>query len=340
MKIHSNYPLKQLNTFGLEVTAKYFSEFNTITELKELLRAPEYKNEKLLILGGGSNLLFTTEFYDGLVLQNKIKGISIIKEDADSVILQSGAGEVWHELVLYTISRQWGGLENLSLIPGTVGAAPMQNIGAYGVEIKDIFVSLEAYEIATGLIKQFTLKECNFGYRSSVFKHQEKGNYIILSVTFRLQKNPVFQTSYGAITDTLKQMGITQLSVKAISDAVIHIRQSKLPDPKEIGNAGSFFKNPEIPEKDFERLKLTYPSIPSFPTVPGMIKVPAGWLIEQCGWKGKIVGQTGVHKNQALVLVNFGSAKGQEIKALASEVQQSVLQKFGISLEAEVNFIS
>jgi UDP-N-acetylmuramate dehydrogenase len=339
MQIQHNYSLKHLNTFGLEANAKYFTEFNTLEELKQILSSAEYKKEKLLVLGGGSNLLFTSDFFDGLVIQNKIKGIKITHENEETVTIQSGAGEVWHELVLYTISKNWGGLENLSLIPGTVGAAPMQNIGAYGVEIKDVFVTLEAYEIATGSIRHFNLEECNFGYRSSVFKQTEKGKYIILSVSFRLQKKPTFHTSYGAITDTLKQMGIAELSVKAISDAVIHIRQSKLPDPKEIGNAGSFFKNPEIPEADFEKLKSVYPSIPSYPTTAGMIKVPAGWLIEQCGWKGKVVGHTGVHKNQALVLVNYGGAKGEEIKALSKEVQQSVLQKFGIALEAEVNFV-
>lgn len=339
MKIRSNYSLKHLNTFGLEVKAKYFTEFHDVKELKEILSSAEYRNEKLLVLGGGSNLLFTSDFFDGLVIQNKIKGIEILQENSETITVRSGAGEVWHELVLYTISKNWGGLENLSLIPGTVGAAPMQNIGAYGVEIKDIFAGLEAYEIATGNIRYFTLEECKFGYRSSIFKQEEKGKFIILSVSFILQKKPTFHTSYGAITDTLKQMGITELSVKAISDAVIHIRQSKLPDPKEIGNAGSFFKNPEIPESTFEKLRSEYPSIPSFPTVPGMIKIPAGWLIEQCGWKGKVVGHTGVHKNQALVLVNYGGAKGEEIKALSKEVQQSVLQEFGIELEAEVNFV-
>ncbi len=339
MNIQHNVSLKFLNTFGLEAKAKYFAEFSSAEELKKILSTPQYQNEKLLVLGGGSNLLFTSEFFDGLVLQNKIKGIEITEENSETVTLKSGAGEVWHELVLFTIAKNWGGIENLSLIPGTVGAAPMQNIGAYGVEIKDVFTTLEAYEIATGKTKTFNLKECNFGYRSSVFKHEAKGKYIILSVTFKLNKKPVFHTSYGAITDTLKQMNVHELSVKAISDAVIHIRQTKLPDPKEIGNAGSFFKNPEIPAAQFEKLKTDYPLVPSFPTVPGYIKVPAGWLIEQCGWKGKIVGNTGVHKNQALVLVNYGNAKGEEIKQLSIEVQKSVKQKFGIELEAEVNFI-
>jgi UDP-N-acetylmuramate dehydrogenase len=339
MNIQENISLKSLNTFGIEAKAKLFTEFDSVEELKNILSHPQYKNEKLLVLGGGSNLLFTSEIFNGLVLQNKIKGIEITKESEQEVVIKVGAGEVWHDLVLYTIYKNWGGLENLSLIPGTVGAAPMQNIGAYGVEIKDIFISLEAYEIATGNIKIFSLEECKFGYRSSVFKQEAKGKFIITSVLFKLSKQPSFNTSYGAIGDTLKQMGVTQVSVKAISDAVISIRQSKLPDPKEIGNAGSFFKNPEISTTTFEKLKTDFPTIPSYPTVPGMTKVPAGWLIEQCGWKGKVVGHTGVHKNQALVLVNYGQAKGEEIKALSIEIQKSVKEKFGIELEAEVNFI-
>jgi UDP-N-acetylmuramate dehydrogenase len=339
MNVQENFSLKKLNTFGIEAKAKYFIAFHSIEELKTILSLPEYKNEKLLILGGGSNLLFTSDFFDGLVLQNKIKGIEIIKESNDEVIIKSGAGENWHELVLYAISKNWGGMENLSLIPGTVGAAPMQNIGAYGVEIKDFFVSLEAYEIATGNLKTFFLEECAFGYRSSIFKHEAKGKYIICAVSFKLSKKPSFNTSYGAIADTLKEMGVTQPSVKTISDAVIHIRQTKLPDPKVIGNAGSFFKNPEIPVFSFEKIKSDYPEVPSYPTVSGMTKVPAGWLIEKCGWKGKVVGHTGVHKNQALVLVNYGEAKGEEIKTLSIEIQKSVKAKFGIELEAEVNFI-
>ncbi len=339
MNVHSNFPLTSLNTFGLEAKAKYFATFKSVEELKTLLAAPEHQDQKLLILGGGSNLLFVSEYFDGLVLHNQIKGIELTEETKETVTVKSGAGESWHELVLYTIEKNLGGLENLSLIPGTVGAAPMQNIGAYGVEIKDVFVGLEAYEIATGTIRYFALEECAFGYRSSIFKHEAKGKYVILSVSFKLSKHPAFRTSYGAITDTLKEMGVTELSVKAISDAVIRIRQSKLPDPKEIGNAGSFFKNPEIPVAQFEKLQAAYPTVPSYPTLPGMVKVPAGWLIEQCGWKGKVIGHTGVHKNQALVLVNYGKAKGEEIRQLSLQVQKSVKEKFAIDLEAEVNFI-
>ena len=339
MNVQQNLSLKKLNTFGIETKSEHFVEFTSVEELKNILSLPEYKNKKRLIIGGGSNLLFTSEIIDGLVLQNKIKGIKIIKENEKEVYLKSGAGEVWHDLVVYAISKNWGGIENLSLIPGTVGASPMQNIGAYGVEIKDSFESLEAYEIATGNLKTFSLEECRFGYRSSIFKHEAKGKYVIISVTIKLSKQPTFNISYGVINDTLKQMGVTELSVKAISDAVISIRQSKLPDPKEIGNAGSFFKNPEILDSAFEKIKSNYSEIPSYPTVPGMTKIPAGWLIEQCGWKGKVVGHTGVHKNQALVLVNYGQAKGKEIKALSIEIQKSVKEKFGIELEAEVNFV-
>ncbi len=339
MNVQQNFSLKKLNTFGIETKSEHFVEFTSVKELENILSLPEYKNKKRLIIGGGSNLLFTSEIIDGLVLQNKIKGIKIIKENEKEVYLKSGAGEVWHDLVVYAISKNWGGIENLSLIPGTVGASPMQNIGAYGVEIKDSFESLEAYEIATGNLKTFSLEECRFGYRSSIFKHEAKGKYVIISVTIKLSKQPTFNISYGVINDTLKQMGVAELSVKAISDAVISIRQSKLPDPKEIGNAGSFFKNPEILDSAFEKIKSNYPEIPSYPTVPGMTKIPAGWLIEQCGWKGKVVGHTGVHKNQALVLVNYGQAKGEEIKALSIEIQKSVKEKFGIELEAEVNFV-
>ncbi len=339
MIVQQNFSLQKLNTFGIEARAKYFTAFSSVEELKTILSNPSYSKEKLLIIGGGSNLLFTSEFVDALVLQNKIKGIEIVSENEKEITIKSGAGEVWHDLVIHTIANNWGGMENLSLIPGTVGAAPMQNIGAYGVEIKDIFESLDAYEIATGTIKVFSLNECAFGYRSSIFKHDVKGRYIITSVTFKLKRQPTFNTSYGAISDTLKQMGIEKPSVKSISDAVISIRQSKLPDPKIIGNAGSFFKNPEISTTHFEKLKSNYPEIPSYPTFSGMTKVPAGWLIEQCGWKGKVVGHTGVHKNQALVLVNHGQAKGLEIKALSIEIQNSVNEKFGIELEAEVNFV-
>ncbi|HEY8402528.1 MAG TPA: UDP-N-acetylmuramate dehydrogenase [Cytophagaceae bacterium] len=338
MKVQQNYSLKELNTFGIEAKATYFTQFESEAELLSILKDKEYQNLPLLVLGGGSNILLSKDF-EGLALLNKIKGIEIVNEDKDFVYLKSGGGEVWHDLVLYTIDKNLGGIENLSLIPGSVGASPIQNIGAYGVELKDAFHSLEAIEIKTGHKKVFTIQECQFGYRNSIFKTSLKGQYIITSVTLQLRKKPVFNTSYGAIQSTLEEMGVQTLSVKAISDAVIHIRRSKLPDPAEIGNAGSFFKNPEIPEEQFIELQKKYPEIPCYKTVPGMVKVPAGWLNEQCGWKGKTIGKAGVHKNQALVLVNYGGAKGSEIKDLAIAIQQSVKEKFGIGLEMEVNLI-
>lgn len=338
MEVKSNYSLKNLNTFGIDAKAKYFIEFKSVEELQEILNDARFKREEKLVLGGGSNLLFTKDF-DGLVLQNKIKEIKIVQENDDFVSVKSGAGEVWHELVLFCIEKNFGGIENLSLIPGTVGASPMQNIGAYGVEVKDSFESLEAVNQEDGSQRTFYKEDCQFGYRESVFKKSLKGKYIITSVTFRLSKNPIFNTSYGAIHTTLEEMGVKNPSIKSISDAVCQIRRSKLPDPAVIGNAGSFFKNPEIPESQYEKLKQQFPEIPSYKTIPGMVKVPAGWLNEQCGWKGKIVGHTGVHKNQALVLVNHGGAKGAEVKKLSEDIRASVKEKFGIELETEVNII-
>jgi UDP-N-acetylmuramate dehydrogenase len=336
MDILKDHSLKSLNTFGIDVKAKLFGEAKSIEDLKTYIN--QFPTEPLLLLGGGSNILFTKNF-DGLVIKNSIQGIKVVNEDTDSVYLQAGAGVVWHEMVLYAIKNNYGGIENLSLIPGTVGAAPIQNIGAYGVELKDTFHSLEALEIKTGVDRKFTNEECEFGYRDSIFKRNKKGKFIITSVTLKLSKNPSFNTTYGAIQDTLKEMGVTKLSVKAISEAVCKIRRSKLPDPAVIGNAGSFFKNPEIPIKQFEELKALYPSLPSYNTTPGMVKIPSGWLNEQAGWKGKVVGETGVHKMQALVLVNYGNAKGLEIKKLSEEIQKSVKEKFGIELETEVNII-
>lgn len=338
MNIQENFSLKALNTFGIDAKARYFSEFHSKDELIHLLMEPLSKQSDKMILGGGSNILFTKDF-EGLVLKNSIKGIEIIEEDDEHVYIKAGAGVVWHDLVLFSIQGNYGGIENLSLIPGTVGASPMQNIGAYGVEIKDTFDALEAINVEDGSIKVFRKEDCNFGYRDSVFKKSLKGKYVIVSVTYRLSKNPVFNISYGAIKNTLDELGIKELTVKAVSDAVCNIRRSKLPDPADIGNAGSFFKNPEIPELQFEDLKKDYPDIPCYKTSPGMVKIPAGWLNEQCGWKGKVVGNTGVHKNQALVLVNYGKAKGNEIKQLSFDIVRSVKEKFGIELETEVNII-
>ncbi len=339
MTVSENVSLKSFNTFGIEARARYFVRVQTPGELRAVLANPAYRLLPKLILGGGSNVLFINDAFDGLVIKIDIKGIAVLEETDASVLLEVGAGEVWHDLVMHTIEKGYSGLENLSLIPGTVGAAPMQNIGAYGVEIKETFDSLEALHVESGQRRRFTNAECRFGYRESVFKHELKGQYIITSVRFNLSKMPVFHTSYGAIQDTLREMGIGELSVKAISEAVCHIRRSKLPDPAQIGNAGSFFKNPEIPKSQYDALKAQHPGMPGYITSQDFVKVPAGWLIEQCGWKGKIVGSTGEHKIQALVLVNYGAAKGQEIKALAEQVQQSVQERFGIRLTPEVNFL-
>jgi UDP-N-acetylmuramate dehydrogenase len=335
MHLQENYPLRHLNTFGIDATAHYYADFSDVAELKSLLSAESTKALPKLILGGGSNILFTKDV-DGLVLRNTIKGIEKVQEDADTVYIKAGAGEVWHELVLFAIDRGYGGIENLSLIPGSVGAGPMQNIGAYGVELKDVFHELEALHIGSGEIRTFSNAECRFGYRDSIFKKEARGQYVITSVTFRLSKSPVINTSYGAIETELKAMSVTRPGIREVSQAVINIRRSKLPDPAQTGNAGSFFKNPEIPAAQFEALRAQHPSITGYPT-PGGVKVAAGWLIEQCGWKGKQIGQAGVHKNQALVLVNYGGAKGSEVLEIARSIQQSVKERFGIMLEMEVN---
>ncbi|MEJ8755784.1 UDP-N-acetylmuramate dehydrogenase [Pontibacter sp. H259] len=338
MKLQSDFPLKPYNTFGIDVKAKLFARFESVQELQALLQLPELKGEQKLILGGGSNLLFTKDF-EGVVLQNGIKGIEIIREDEYYTFVKAGGGEVWHAFVLYTLEQNLGGVENLSLIPGTVGAAPLQNIGAYGVELKDVFYELEAVHLETGQTQVFTNEDCRFGYRESVFKNELKGQFIVTSVTFRLRKNHKLNTSYGAIKTTLEEMNITQPTIQDVSAAVCHIRQSKLPDPKQIGNAGSFFKNPEIPVILYDVLKAQYPDMPAYPVSELTVKVPAGWLIEQCGWKGKVIDNYGVHKNQALVLVNYGGAAGSNIQQLAHDIIHSVEEKFGISLHPEVNIM-
>jgi UDP-N-acetylmuramate dehydrogenase len=336
--IQENISLKPYNTFGIEATGRYFAEIQTTDELQEILTSPVYQPMDKLVLGGGSNVLFTRNF-EGLVLKINLPGISTIREDDEHAWVKSGAGVNWHDLVMYCIGHNYAGIENLSLIWGTVGAAPMQNIGAYGVEIKDVFEELEAVRLSDGALHTFRHADCHFGYRESVFKHDLKGQYIIVSVTLRLNKKPTFHTSYGAIQDTLREMGVEHLTIQAISEAVCRIRTSKLPDPHQIGNAGSFFKNPEISQADFERLRSEYPNVPSYPAPDGKVKVPAGWLIEQVGWKGKRVGNTGVHAQQALVLVNHGQATGDEIKRLSEQVQASVAAKFGVKLQAEVNLV-
>ena len=334
MEFNHNHPLKNLNTFGISANAENFANFNSIEELKRLL---ENAKQPLMILGGGSNILLTQNI-KGSILKNEIFGIDIIEEDNKSVTVKVGGGVVWHDFVSWSIERNLGGLENLSLIPGSVGAAPMQNIGAYGSEIKSVFKQLEAVNIESKELKIFENKDCQFGYRTSIFKTQLKNKYVICSVTFRLNKYPEFNTSYGAIEDELRDMGeIT--SLKSISQAVINIRSRKLPDPNVIGNSGSFFKNPTISNIEFQSLKKDFPLIVGYPNGDNETKVAAGWLIEQAGWKGFRDGDAGVHKKQALVLVNYGNAEGKDILNLAKKIQNSVAQKFGIKLIPEVNIL-
>ena len=341
MNIQQNVSLQAFNTFGIDVLARFFTEVCSTQDLAAVLQHLRQYPQSLLILGGGSNMLFTQDF-DGLVLKNSLKGIDLVKEERDKVFIKVAAGENWHQFVLWCIEKNFAGVENLSLIPGCVGAAPMQNIGAYGVELKDVFYELEAMEIATGVSRTFSNEECRFGYRESVFKKEFKNQFIITSVTFRLHNlnvsdHYVYHIDYGDIKAGLAENSVFDLNIRAVSDAVIKIRSSKLPDPKELGNSGSFFKNPVISNEQFALLQQSNPLIPSYPAGADKTKVPAGWLIEQCGWKGKRVGNTGSHAKQALVLVNYGNASGSEVKALATAIQQSVMDKFGIEIEAEVN---
>ncbi|MCE6989085.1 UDP-N-acetylmuramate dehydrogenase [Dyadobacter sp. CY323] len=338
MQIQKDFSLRHYNTFGLEATADYYAEAQSVQELTEILQDPVWKSAPKFILGGGSNVLFTKNV-DALVIHPEIQGIHKIKEDELNVWLKVGAGEIWHNFVMYCVEKNYGGAENLALIPGTVGAAPMQNIGAYGAEIKDIIESVEAVEIETGDVRIFSKAECNFGYRESIFKKEAKNQYIITGATLILSKNPVLNVGYGDVQRTLQEMNATEPSVKYVSEAIMKIRRSKLPDPAVIGNAGSFFKNPEIPVKQFELLKDVFPGVPGYPVNDEKTKVPAGWLIEQAGWKGFREGNIGVHEKQALVLVNYGGGTGSEIKLLSERIQDSVEAKFGIRLNAEVNFV-
>jgi len=336
MQIQQNISLKPYNTFGIDVKARDFASFTNTDDLEELLSADQ--RSPVLILGGGSNILFTNNF-DGLVLKNEIKGITELHEDNEYVYVRAGAGENWHQFVLYCIGRNWSGIENLSLIPGNIGASPMQNIGAYGVEIDDVFWDLEAWHKEDRKRVTFTRSDCEFGYRESIFKRKYKDQFIILNVTFQLRKKPRFHTSYGAIEQELEKMGVKDLSIKAVSDAVINIRSSKLPNPAEIGNAGSFFKNPSVPKDKFQELKAAFENIVGYENIDGSVKLAAGWMIEECGWKGFRRGDAGCHARQALVLVNHGTATGHEIYSLSEEIIQSVNDKFGVSLEREVNII-
>lgn len=337
MNIQENISLLPYNTFGIDKKARFFVQAKTEEDVKSAVHRSKALNVPVFILGGGSNILLTKDI-EALVLKIEIEGIRVISENNEEILVEVGAGENWHQFVLYCIENNWGGVENLSLIPGTVGASPMQNIGAYGVELKEVFHQLKAIHRETLEEKIFDWNTCHFGYRESVFKNELKDQYIIVKVVFRLSKKPVLHTEYGAIKQTLEDMGISSPNIKNISDAVIHIRQTKLPDPKMIGNAGSFFKNPTISKNQFLALKEAYPDIPSFPMNEG-VKIPAAWLIEKTGWKGKTFGKIGVHKNQPLVLVNYGGGDGAEIWELSKKIQDSVKQQFGILLHPEVNFI-
>lgn len=335
--IASHISLQPFNCFGVDVLARYFVSAGNLEDIKEILEWNKIHQQRLLVLGGGSNVLFTHD-YDGLVLQNTLKGISKIKEDDNFVYIKAMAGENWHSFVQYCVANQYQGIENLSLIPGNVGASPMQNIGAYGVEIKDVFDSLDALHLPDGEMVSFTHAQCKFGYRESIFKQSLRNQFLIISVTYKLRKQPKFTVSYGNIEQALEQMGVKELSIEAIANAVIQIRQSKLPDPNKMGNAGSFFKNPVIHQTFYEALQKLYPGIPGFPgNDKFMTKVPAAWLIEQTGWKGYRKGDAGCYPLQPLVLVNYGKATGTDIYALSSEIIESVQEKFGIILEREVN---
>ncbi len=335
MSTEKNISLKAYNTFGIDVRAKEFISVNTRNELKEIVS----KSEDFFILSGGSNLLLTRDI-DKLVIHLNLKGKEVLKENERSVYVKVQAGENWHEFVVWCLEHDFGGVENLSLIPGNVGTAPMQNIGAYGVELKDFMHELEALEIQSGKIVTFKNKDCQFGYRDSIFKNHAKGKYIITSVTYKLTKhNHKLNTSYGAIQSELEKNGVKNPTIKDISKAVIAIRQSKLPDPREIGNSGSFFKNPVISKHQFRQLQHKHPKVPYYIVSETEVKVPAGWLVEQCGFKGRRWGDAGVHKKQALVLVNYGNATGLQIFELSQKIQKEVKERFQIDLEAEVNII-
>ena len=335
MIIQKNISLKPYNTFGIDVKAKAFVQVNSIEELKTITTT----HESYFVLSGGSNLLLTKDL-DQLVIHLNLKGIEIIEESNDTVQVKVQAGENWHGFVCWCLERNFGGIENLSLIPGNVGTAPIQNIGAYGVELKDVMLSLEALELETNTLKVFDNASCEFGYRDSIFKRWAKGQFIITSVNFALSKGKHnLNTSYGAIQSELENKGITSPTITDVSEAVIRIRQQKLPDPKELGNSGSFFKNPVISVHNFRQLQHRFPEIPHYRVSDSEIKVPAGWLVEQCGFKGQRWGDAGVHKNQALVLVNYGQASGKELFELSKKIQDSVKESFQIDLEAEVNII-
>jgi UDP-N-acetylmuramate dehydrogenase len=333
MEIQRNCPLQKLNTFGIDAVAELLIVVRSLKVLHEIVQLGP---SPIQVLGGGSNILLTKDL-PGLTIKNEIGDLQVFLENDEEVLVKVGGGVVWHDFVLWAVKQGFGGIENLSLIPGTVGAAPIQNIGAYGVELKDVFHSLQAFDLSTGEFRTFQKADCRFGYRDSVFKQEFRGRFVIVNVFFHLQKSPKLNTAYGDIQRTLQEMGIEEPTIQDVSKAVIQIRQSKLPDPAEIGNAGSFFKNPELEPTDFQLFIEQFPQAPHYPQPDGRVKVPAGWLIEQAGWKGQRFGDVGCHGKQALVLVNYGHAKGEEILALAKKIQASVQERFGVLVSPEVN---
>jgi len=338
MEIKTNYPLKSLNTFNLNVDGKYFIEVASSDEIAPAYNFAKDKELPLLVLGGGSNLLFRDDF-QGLILKVNIKGIKIIDQSGEYVIVKVGAGEVWDDFVDYCVKNGFGGIENLSIIPGSVGASPVQNIGAYGVEMKDYFKELEYYNFETGEIKTYQNQDCRFDYRSSIFKNTLKGKGVVTSVTFKLLLKPNLKTTYGTIQQQLDKMEVEEFTLKTLREAIIQIRRSKLPEPDEIGNAGSFFKNPIISSERYQAISMKYPDLVAYPQNDGSVKLAAGWLIDQAGWKGYREGDAGVHDKQALVLVNYGNASGSEIFNLSEKIRKSVIDNFGVELEREVNVV-
>ena len=338
MKLAEDHSIKSLNTFGIDVKAKYIAEIFTKDELCKLLADKQYENIRKFVLGGGSNILFTKD-YDGLIIKNSITGIKIIEEDKEFVIVEAGAGVNWDDFVSYCVEKRWGGIENLSLIPGTVGAAPLQNIGAYGQELKNVFYNLEGVHIESGEKKNFNITECSFGYRNSIFKNELKNEYVIIKVCLKLNKNPEINLSYPSVREELNNRKISRPVVKDLRKIVIDIRKAKLPDPKIIGNAGSFFKNPVISNEKFQILKSKYPDLNFYPVDDFHIKLSAAALIEKCGWKGKRIGNCGSYEKQPLVLVNYGGATAEDILNLANSIRSSVEEKFEISLDREVILI-
>jgi UDP-N-acetylmuramate dehydrogenase len=338
MLISQNFCLKPFTTFGVEVRAQTFAVISSIGDLFELYESRQLAKKPLMVLGGGSNVLFTDHF-NGMVLSSQVRGKKIINETEKEILIKVGGGEQWPSFVDEMVAQGYGGVENLSLIPGKVGAAPIQNIGAYGVELEEVFESLEAFELKTGKVRTFNKKECEFGYRTSIFKTQEKGKNFIFSVTLKLTKNPDLNLSYAPLKEAFKGRDRGSITVEEVSDAVKQIRNSKLPDPDNLKNAGSFFKNPIVSDKKAQKLEANYPEMPVYPQANGKVKIAAGWLIQQCGWKGKRVGDAGVYDKQALVIVNYDNASGKEILSLANDIQKSVKKKFGIKLEPEVNIL-